>query len=344
MPIKAMIGYSKNLGFEAENLAHFSKRFIIRCAEIDMMNKDYHKNAANNEGNSRNVELMRIVMLIIASAVLIAILYSLLEYLNLSNELKAWVLSLLTLVFGIGITLLISRAIREYVKTNGVKQEAGTISVLFSIVSYSIVAIIALYLVHVNVTGLLISAGFLGIVLGLAAQSTLGNIFSGIAMIVAKPFEPGDYITVQTWQYNKMPSTYPHEEFIPGYSGTVSKIGMLYTELVSDVHAPLYVPNGILNQALVINHRRSAARILRFKVEVNKQANFGKIEQIIVRELKKHNAYRGSNISLEHLSDAAYGISVTANVKDDKMDPEKLKSILLREILEYTNRESNRKK
>ena len=164
------------------------------------MDEDYHKNAANNEGNSRNRELVRLAVLIVASAVLIVILYSLLEYLNLSNSLKSWVLSLLSLAFGIGITLLISKAIKEYVKANGVQQEAGTISMLFSIVSYTIVAIIALYLVHVNVTGLLVSAGFLGIVLGLAAQSTLGNIFSGISMIIAKPFEPGDYITVQTWQ------------------------------------------------------------------------------------------------------------------------------------------------
>ena len=158
-----------------------------------------YKSISSGERNSRNHVLMHIAVLIIASAVLIVILYSLLEYLNLSDNLKSWVLSLLSLVFGVGITLLISRAIKEYVNANGIKQEAGTISVLFSIVSYTLVVIVALYLVHVNVTGLLISAGFLGIVLGLAAQSTLGNIFSGIAMIIAKPFEPGDYITVQTW-------------------------------------------------------------------------------------------------------------------------------------------------
>lgn len=290
--------------------------------------------------SSRNGELARIAALIIASMMLIVIFYSLLEYLNISNDLRSWVLSLLTLTFGVGITLLVSRAIREYVKANGIKQEAGTISTLFSIVSYSVVAIIALYLVHVNVTGLLISAGFLGIVLGLAAQSTLGNIFSGIAMIIARPFEPGDFITMQTWQYNKMPSTYPHDEFIPGYTGTVSKIGLLYTELVSDVNAPLYVPNGVLNQALVINHHRAAVRTLRFKVEVSKQADFDKLEHIIVNVLKRYGAYRGSNISLEHLSDTAYGIIVTANVRDHKIDTEELKSILLRKILDYTKKKN----
>ncbi|MGC8622820.1 MAG: mechanosensitive ion channel family protein [Candidatus Micrarchaeia archaeon] len=269
------------------------------------------------------------------------ILYSLIEYLNLSNDLKAWVLSLLALVFGIGITLLISHAIKEYVLANGVKQEAGTISVLFSIVSYSIIAIIALYLIHVNVTGLLISAGFLGIVLGLAAQSTLGNIFSGIAMIIAKPFEPGDYITVQTWQYNKMPSTYPHEEFIPGYSGTVSKIGLLYTELISDARSPLYVPNGILNQALVINHHRAATSILRLKLELGNEVKFGAIKNIIAEELKKHEINgKDIKIVIGHISSSTYGISVTAVVKDGKVDLEKLKSLLLSKVLESTTKRS----
>jgi small-conductance mechanosensitive channel len=302
-----------------------------------------YKSISSGERNSRNHVLMHIAVLIIASAVLIVILYSLLEYLNLSDNLKSWVLSLLSLVFGVGITLLISRAIKEYVNANGIKQEAGTISVLFSIVSYTLVVIVALYLVHVNVTGLLISAGFLGIVLGLAAQSTLGNIFSGIAMIIAKPFEPGDYITVQTWQYNKMPSTYPHEEFIPGYSGKVSKIGLLYTELVSDIHAPLYVPNGILNQALVINHHRAAEKILRLKVEVGSDVKFEAIKRLISVELKKHNVRANDTaIEIEHISGTAYGISVTASIKDGKTDLEKLKSTLLSKILGYTKKENDK--
>ncbi|MGC8669827.1 MAG: mechanosensitive ion channel family protein [Candidatus Micrarchaeia archaeon] len=295
-------------------------------------------NLENKKRSSRGSELVRITVLIIASAVLIVILYSLIEYLNLSNNLKSWVLSLLSLVFGIGITLLISNIIKEYIIANGIKQEAGTISTLFSIVSYTIVAIIALYLVHVNVTGLLISAGFLGIVLGLAAQSTLGNIFSGISMIISKPFEPGDYITVQTWQYNKMPSTYPHEEFIPGYSGKVSKIGLLYTELVSEVHAPLYVPNGILNQALVINHHRALEKTLRLKVEVSNEVKFSAIKKLITEELKKKGIRGSSTIAIEHISGTAYGISVTASIKNNEMDLEKLRSTLLSKILEYTKK------
>ncbi|MGC8676517.1 MAG: mechanosensitive ion channel family protein [Candidatus Micrarchaeia archaeon] len=281
-------------------------------------------------------ELVRMAELIIASAILIAILYALLEHLNLGAGVKAWVQSLLALIFGIGITLLISRAIKEYVLVHGIKQEAGTISTLFSIVSYGIVAIIALYLVHVNVTGLLVSAGFLGIVLGLAAQSTLGNIFSGISMIIAKPFAPGDYITVQTWQYNKLPSTYPHEEYIPGYAGTVTKIGLLYTELLDETKEPLYVPNGILNQALVINHRRAAERVIRFRAELNKSVPFDTIRSEIMRTLKDHGAGPNSFVSVEHVSENTYGLLVTVDTSNSNVPPRAIRSAIFADILKYS--------
>ena len=44
------------------------------------------------------------------------------------------------------------------------------------------------------VGGLLAASGVIAIVLGLALQSTLGDVFSGIVLNVAKPYHPGDWI------------------------------------------------------------------------------------------------------------------------------------------------------
>lgn len=288
--------------------------------------------------------LLNIAVLLIGSIILISVLYAALKLLNINKDLTVWILALLTIVFGVGITLLISRAIKEYIIVNGVKQEAGTISLLFEIIAYSLIAIVALYLVHVNVTGLLVSAGFLGIVLGLAAQATLGNVFSGISMILAKPLEPGDYVTLQTWQYNKMPSTYPHEEYIPGYSGTVRKIGLLYTELIDDYNEPLYVPNGILNQALVINHRRAEMHVIRFRAELDRSVPFDNVKKRITEILKKHNADKRSYIAMEHLSENTYSVSVTINTEKTKVPAWRIKSEILKEILKVSTAYSNKSK
>ncbi len=44
------------------------------------------------------------------------------------------------------------------------------------------------------VGGLLAASGVIAIVLGLALQSTLGDVFSGIVLNLAKPYHPGDWI------------------------------------------------------------------------------------------------------------------------------------------------------
>ena len=48
----------------------------------------------------------------------------------------------------------------------------------------------------VSVTGLLATSGIIAIVLGLALQSTLGDLFSGIAIGIDRPFHVGDHILI----------------------------------------------------------------------------------------------------------------------------------------------------
>lgn len=68
---------------------------------------------------------------------------------------------------------------------------------LFSIVAY--ILIIAFILKHyfaLSLGALLSGSALLGVILGLALQDTLGNLFSGISLHADKPFEVGDFITV----------------------------------------------------------------------------------------------------------------------------------------------------
>ncbi len=293
--------------------------------------------------NGQHHELLRIFIFIIVFAVIVAIFYASLLFLNVDKNYASWITSAVVLVFGTMLIALITHGIKEYITNNGVKQEASTISSLFGIVAYTTLIIIALYLMHINVTGLLISAGFLGIVLGLAAQATLGSVFSGISMIVAKPFEPGDYVTVQTWQYSKMPSTYPHEEFIPGYNGVVSRIGLLYTEILEDNGMPLYVPNSILNQALVINHKRSVERMTRLRVEIESGVSFVQLKSAIRRILKKHGANRKASIKIEHISTSAYGVSISYKSMGDRQAEDKIKNNIMEGILAFAQEKGKKR-
>ncbi|HEY9402354.1 MAG TPA: mechanosensitive ion channel family protein, partial [Pyrinomonadaceae bacterium] len=71
---------------------------------------------------------------------------------------------------------------------------------LFSIVAYIlIVAFILKHFFDLSLGALLSGSALLGIILGLALQDTLGNLFSGISLHADKPFEVGDVITVGKW-------------------------------------------------------------------------------------------------------------------------------------------------
>jgi len=68
---------------------------------------------------------------------------------------------------------------------------------LFSIVAYVlIVALILKYYFDLSLGALLSGSALLGVILGLALQDTLGNLFSGISLHADKPFDAGDVITV----------------------------------------------------------------------------------------------------------------------------------------------------
>ena len=71
---------------------------------------------------------------------------------------------------------------------------------LFSIVAYIlIVAVILKHFFDLSLGALLSGSALLGVILGLALQDTLGNLFSGISLHADKPFEVGDVITVGKW-------------------------------------------------------------------------------------------------------------------------------------------------
>lgn len=67
------------------------------------------------------------------------------------------------------------------------------------IVRYGILVIAifaALASIGVDVTGALVAGGFLGIVIGFAAQASISNFISGLLLVLEKPLKLGDFIRV----------------------------------------------------------------------------------------------------------------------------------------------------
>ncbi len=102
----------------------------------------------------------------------------------------------------------------------------------------------------VPVGGLIATSGVIAIVIGLALQSTLSDVFSGIAIDIERPYRAGDVLSVEG-----------------GVEGRVREVNWRST-LIATVNGDLaVVPNSVMAKARLVNHslpvpmRRTAVEV-----------------------------------------------------------------------------------
>ena len=114
---------------------------------------------------------------------------------------NAWARTLVNVAFWAGVAVVAVRALNELVflvfrKRRGY-EAPSLMRDLFSLVCYvTALTLILHFNLGVSLATLLPGSALLGIILGLALQDTLGNLFSGISLHADKPFQVGDVIKV----------------------------------------------------------------------------------------------------------------------------------------------------
>ncbi|MGI0078957.1 MAG: mechanosensitive ion channel family protein [Nitrososphaerales archaeon] len=196
------------------------------------------------------------------------------------------VFAVITLVAGYVIIRIISAIIwRITAPKLGVTRGHGAKN-FFEIVAAIFLAAVVFGLFGFNLTNWLVGAGFLGIVLGLAAQQVLGNIFAGVAMLFARPFDIGDRITLISPAYGIIGPSYNHETLYPGYTGIVKDIGIFYTRIHQDEGVPAVLPNSVVIGSLILNHTRVVERTVRVRMDLDKSTNYRDFRNELLGALK----------------------------------------------------------
>ncbi|MGB9965225.1 mechanosensitive ion channel family protein [Halobacterium hubeiense] len=166
---------------------------------------------------------------------------------------QIFVLAFLTVVGLVGVyiaTGVVHRAVDRFVKrTEGVSEHQAEIAYrIVQISLYVLTLLILLELWGVNLSGLLIGAGFAGIVLGMAARQTLGAVFAGLVLMFSRPFEIGDWVKVGD------------------KDGIVTDITIVNTRLQTFDGEYVMLPNDYVGSNEVVNRSRKGR--LRLHVEV----------------------------------------------------------------------------
>ena len=102
----------------------------------------------------------------------------------------------LIIIIGYALVQFLALFFRRTIAKNLHKQ---TKFILNKVIVYSGIVIILLMVLkelEVEITALLGAAGIVGIVIGIASQTSIGNVISGIFLISEKTFEIGDFIRV----------------------------------------------------------------------------------------------------------------------------------------------------
>ena len=123
---------------------------------------------------------------------------------------------------------------------------------------------------------ILASAGFAGLVVGMAAQSSLSNIISGISLAVFRPFRVGDLVTV-------------HDEY-----GTISDITLGHTVITTWDNRRLIIPNHIISDEAIINWSISDPTILwPINIGIGYDSDIDLARSIMIEEAKDHAKVMG---------------------------------------------------
>ena len=148
--------------------------------------------------------------------------------------------------------------------------------------------------------------GTAGVTIGLALQGGLSNLAGGVMLLIFKPFQVGDYIIVDKAN---------------GWEGTVYKIEICYTTLLSVDYRHIVIPNGTLSGNTVVNLTARDMRKLELKIGISYDSDMHKAKQILEQIIKDDKGTRedqGMLVYVDELAESAVtlGLRVWVSTED----------------------------
>jgi small-conductance mechanosensitive channel len=118
-----------------------------------------------------------------------------------------------------------------------------------------------------NLSGLLVGAGFLGIVVGMAARQTLGSMVAGFVLMFSRPFTIGDWVEVGENE------------------GIVTEITIMNTRMRNFDGESIVIPNDIVSNHAVVNRSELGHLRLRLDVAVDYESDPGEAEEVALEAM-----------------------------------------------------------
>lgn len=198
--------------------------------------------------------------------------------LNLTEGVRRWVALALTALVIVQVGAWFSWLVRLYVEHRfgeGADEDPSKrtgmaiLRIMAQTAVWSLVALLLLDQVGVDITALIAGLGVVGIAVGLALQSVLGDLFASVSILLDKPFVVGDFIIVGD------------------FSGTVEEIGIKTVRVRGLGGEQVIFANNDLLQSRLRNFKSMQERRILFQIGIVYETPVDKVEAVpaIIREI-----------------------------------------------------------
>lgn len=179
--------------------------------------------------------------------------------------------ALIIFFIGLVLTRIVEKMLGRGLRRANVDDTAcGFLRSLIRIAMHTLLIVIILSIFNVPMTSIVTIIGAAGLAVGLALQNSLSNLAGGFIILFAKPFKSGDYIETND------------------AAGTVEAVSILYTKIVTPDNKTIYIPNGTVSNAKIINYNEKGLRRLDLEFGISYTADLQKakalVEQVIAQQ------------------------------------------------------------
>jgi small-conductance mechanosensitive channel len=143
------------------------------------------------------------------------------------------------LVFGMAAAVGLSGLVRSTSQPLIGQAHAGVLRYVLVLVGVFAVLTFSLAIANIDVKQLLVSGAVAGVLLGIAAQQSLANLFAGLVLLFARPFRVGDHVRFRAGALSGT------------IEGVVIDISLTYVRLKTD-EGPVLLPNSQALAAAVL--------------------------------------------------------------------------------------------
>ncbi len=158
----------------------------------------------------------------------------------------------------------------------------------------------------INTTSFAALLASAGVAIGMALSGNLQNFAGGLVILLFKPYRVGDWIEVQ------------------GVQGKVQEIQIFHTLLLQADNKVVFIPNGSMSTAVVINYTRTDTRRVEWTVGIDYGESVDKAKDVILSTLKadqRIQADPGPAVLVSALADSSVNLTVRVWVKNDDYWP-----------------------